>query len=133
MKLFRSALAIATVSLAVLTLYFANLTPAPAGLADSTPSAMAPKSSKLTPGRTLVLDVATLVTKVADAKKRVAALWASRGAVEAAKHLRTNGDGDFLYMAPKGVHSSLGQDKATASENKQALTDVSSPVGILEV
>jgi hypothetical protein len=100
MKLLRSALAIAAVSLAALTLYFANVAPTPAGLADATPAATSQNPSDLTQGRTLVLNVATLVTKVADAKKRVTDLWGPKVAGEAA--------------------------------NKQALTAVSSSLGIVE-
>lgn len=132
MKLFRSALAIAAVSLAALTLYFVNAAPTRTGLADATPAATASSPSELAPGRTLVLDVANLVTKVADAKKRVADLWAPRDAAEAAKHLRTAGDGDLVDTAPNGAHTTVRQDKATSSANKQALTDVTSPLGMVE-
>lgn len=132
MKLFRSALAIAAVSLAALTLYFSNVAPTPAGLADATPAATSPNQSDLTQGRTLVLNVATLVTKVADAKKRVADLWAPRDAAEAAKHPRTTGDRDLVDTAPNGVHASVPQDRSTFSANKQALTGVSSAVDIVE-
>jgi hypothetical protein len=132
MKLLRSALAIAAVSLAALTLYFANVAPTPAGLADATSAASSPNPSDLTQGRTLVLNVATLVTKVADAKKRVADLWAPRDVAEALKNPRTAGDGDLVDTTPNGVHASVRQDRATSSANKQALTGVSSAVDIVE-
>lgn len=132
MKLSRSILAIAAVSLAALTLYFVNAAPIPETLADSTPAATAPNPSDLAQGRTLVLNAATLVTEMAGAKKRIADLWGPRAADEAANNPRTAGAGDLVDATPSDDHASVRQDRSTPTANRYAASNVSAPLEVVE-
>lgn len=131
-KLFRSALAIAAVSLAALTLYFVNAAPIPVTQADSTPTVTAPNPSDLAQGCTLVLNAATLVTEMASAKKRIADLWGPQDADEVANNPRTAGDGDLIDATPSDDHVSVRQGRSTPNANKYAASNVSAPLDVVE-
>jgi hypothetical protein len=130
MKLSRSILAIAAVSLAALTLYFVNAAPIPVTLADSTPTVTVPNPSDLAQGRTLVLNAATLVTETAGAKKRIADLWGPRDADEVANNPRTAGD--LVDAMPSDDQVSVRQDRSTPTANKYAAFNVSAPLDVVE-
>jgi hypothetical protein len=132
MKLSRSTLAIAAVSLAALTLYFVNAAPIPVTPADSTPTDTAPNPSDLAQGRTLVLNAATLVTEMASAKKRIADLWGPRDADEAANNPRTAGDGDLVDATPSDDQVSVRKDRSKPTTNKQAASNMSAPLDVVE-